>query len=181
MANRPDAVANPKLCAVCEAPFTPTSANQTYCGSECRYLKGKFGGRAAEAKAAIGTAECERCGARYPRTHRRSRYCPEHTRKREARANGRTPYDRDATERWRYGVTSAELWEAQGGKCPICGETIGLGRMQYAIDHDHACCPSTETCGKCVRGLLCHSCNRHLGFIENETFLSSALNYLNRG
>jgi hypothetical protein len=28
------------------------------------------------------------------------------------------------------------------------------------VDHDHACCQKkNRSCGKCIRGLLCHTCN----------------------
>lgn len=36
------------------------------------------------------------------------------------------------------------------------------------VDHDRACCPSENTCGKCVRGLLCDSCNKALGFLNDD-------------
>lgn len=60
----------------------------------------------------------------------------------------------------------AALKAFQGGVCPICGR--GLDQDQYgrwrltAIDHDHACCDSRTSCGKCVRGITCGWCNSEL-------------------
>lgn len=46
------------------------------------------------------------------------------------------------------------------------------------MDHDHACCADkNKSCGKCVRGLLCHNCNIALGHIERR--LQLARSYLN--
>jgi hypothetical protein len=64
---------------------------------------------------------------------------------------------RDGGERSRYGVTRKEL----GSACAICGTTDHL-----CIDHDHACCPGARSCGKCVRDVLCVSCNTFVGKIE---------------
>lgn len=85
------------------------------------------------------------------------------------------------TRQRRYGFTAeqyAELLEAQGGGCAICGETNQSGRS-LAIDHDHACCPDQNSCGKCVRGLLCDGCNLGIGKLrDNPNLLRKAAIYI---
>jgi len=66
-----------------------------------------------------------------------------------------------------YGLTPGDydkLFEEQSGKCKICGTTDPGASYKYlSVDHDH------ET-GE-VRGLLCNSCNRALGFFKDDTNL----------
>lgn len=73
---------------------------------------------------------------------------------------------------WAHGVSLANLlWlqREQAGKCAICGFA---GKLE--VDHDNTCCPHhrysgvQQKCGKCVRGLLCHSCNKMLGYYEKR-------------
>lgn len=73
------------------------------------------------------------------------------------------------------------LYEAQGGTCAICHIATGA-RKRLSVDHDHACCPGPESCGKCVRGLLCTNCNRNvLGYLrEDIDALTRAIEYLRR-
>lgn len=50
--------------------------------------------------------------------------------------------------------------------CDICGSSP----EKLAIDHDHACCPeSSQSCGNCIRGVLCLKCNSILGMVNEET------------
>lgn len=72
-----------------------------------------------------------------------------------------------------------KLIEAQDGKCGICA-THFSGENGWHIDHDHACCPEArKSCGKCVRGLLCSTCNVGLGmFKDNRATLRNAIDYL---
>jgi hypothetical protein len=74
------------------------------------------------------------------------------------------------------------LLSAQGGKCAVCGvdAPTDFRTRRFHVDHDHACCPtSKKSCGKCVRGLLCHACNTGLGnFQDNPERLLAAVAYL---
>lgn len=82
----------------------------------------------------------------------------------------------------RYGVTAemyAEMFARQDGKCAICNRTSTSFARPLAVDHDHACCPDTPTCGKCNRGLLCGSCNTALHAVENDrAWVDRAIKYL---
>lgn len=66
----------------------------------------------------------------------------------------------------------------QGGGCAICRKAPPTNGF-LSIDHDHACCPeSGKSCGKCVRGLLCITCNVNLHWIENDSWRTAAESYL---
>lgn len=56
------------------------------------------------------------------------------------------------------------MYADQEGHCGICGKA-SLGR-RLAVDHDRRCCSGRRSCGDCVRGLLCGSCNPKTGFFE---------------
>lgn len=71
------------------------------------------------------------------------------------------------------------LVAAQDGKCAICN-TVPDG--QFAIDHDHKCCPGQKSCGVCIRGLLCGDCNWGIGlFRDDPARLRSAIRYVSKG
>jgi hypothetical protein len=69
-----------------------------------------------------------------------------------------------------YGLEAGEyaaLKAAQGGVCFICTRATGAVR-RLAVDHDHQLerdgLPMRDT----VRGLLCKSCNKMLGFMRDD-------------
>lgn len=78
----------------------------------------------------------------------------------------------------KYGVTAEQfdaLLRSQRGACAICR----VESEDWHIDHDHSCCPTIRTCGKCIRGVLCRACNMGLGiFKDDAAILESAISYL---
>jgi hypothetical protein len=77
-----------------------------------------------------------------------------------------------------YRISYAEwqqIAERQGGVCAIvgCETPIAYGTTAAGAhtDHDHACRhpgKGTRSCPRCVRGLLCASCNVAIGHLERN-------------
>lgn len=66
----------------------------------------------------------------------------------------------------------------QQNRCPICLVPFDENNRPH-VDHNHKCCSGKNTCGECVRGLLCHFCNKGLGhFRDNTDYLIRAVAYL---
>lgn len=49
-------------------------------------------------------------------------------------------------------------------RCATCFEEGGVPNL----DHDHECCPENGSCGECVRGAVCSSCNQLIARIERD-------------
>lgn len=114
------------------------------------------------------------------------------------RARGHRPYDSDKytpeerkiilksnSMKCNYGITLEEYLEAskeQDNRCWICEkskEEISGIRKTLCVDHDHACCPGTKSCGECLRGLICGHCNKLLGLASDKIeVLLKAIEYL---
>lgn len=69
------------------------------------------------------------------------------------------------------------LLAEQGGVCAICGTDDPAPKSRLCVDHDHSCCPGAHSCGRCIRGLLCDTCNRTIA-IDNLARLRAAVSYL---
>lgn len=75
--------------------------------------------------------------------------------------------DRRRALKYMFGLTLEdydEMFQDQNGLCGIC-QKPSAGR-NLAVDHDRRCCSGSRSCGNCIRGLLCGSCNPKLGFYE---------------
>jgi len=114
--------------------------------------------------------------AQYQRTHAATsaRHTAYHAAHREA-------YREQYAAKPKHGMTrdeKSEWLDALGWRCQIC-ETPFDSLSAAHVDHDHSCCPGPESCGACVRGFLCGSCNRALGMFHDDVdVLRRAIWYL---
>lgn len=96
--------------------------------------------------------------------------------------DGLSPVCKSCRREQKYGLPGGSidgLLLAQGGGCGVCGTTQPGGKG-WCVDHDHACCPGANSCGACVRGVLCENCNVGLGnFRDDVSILEAAVRYLN--
>ena len=68
---------------------------------------------------------------------------------------------------WR--AAFAAFWEAQEGRCYLCGDPLQQDTPQATvIDHDHSCCPTRRSCDICRRGLACGRCNKLVGLADES-------------
>jgi len=63
----------------------------------------------------------------------------------------------------KYKLDEEQYYKFIENGCLVCGSSDNL-----CIDHDHSCCPGTNTCGKCLRGTLCRRCNVAEGLYKND-------------
>ncbi|SEE58706.1 Recombination endonuclease VII [Streptomyces misionensis] len=85
-----------------------------------------------------------------------------------AQLSGRSTYcaacqpDYVLMKRFKFSSMEAvrQFRESRDHRCDICKRQWQEGESAFHIDHDGACCPSRgPSCGRCVRGYLCHLCN----------------------
>lgn len=77
-----------------------------------------------------------------------------------------------------HGTTVADVVRLQGTRKRECAACGSVGPLM--IDHDHRCCPTTKSCGKCVRGYLCHECNSAEGFLKTPDRARALAAYMAR-
>jgi Recombination endonuclease VII len=88
---------------------------------------------------------------------------------------------KDSQLRSKYNISLVqynEMLVKQDNQCAACKDTFtGLPH----IDHDHSCCSGKTSCGSCIRGLLCVTCNNGLGcFKDDINRLLNAISYLEK-
>lgn len=121
--------------------------------------KGKYGRQ----------AHCRMCHAAKMKAHNSKAEIREKNRL-YAETHAKRTHERHGLSLEQYQV----LLDKYDGNCWTC-RTV----QAQCIDHDHSCCPSTWSCGKCVRGVLCSHCNRGLGMVlDNVETLQRMIDYL---
>ena len=66
-------------------------------------------------------------------------------------------YRREYLLKYEYKMTIAEFNIRSANGCEICGDKP---ERSLHVDHDHKCCQGGNSCGNCVRGILCNRCNK---------------------
>ena len=62
-----------------------------------------------------------------------------------------------------YKMDINDFFRRSKNGCEICGNKP---EANLHVDHDHACCPGFKSCGACVRGVICNSCNMAVDKME---------------
>lgn len=156
-------------CVICGAEFKPKRVNSVCCSEACSTRK-TLNRLAAETAAKRQPRPCVVCGVDFtPGRRADQRHCSLTCRQAEQKQRSRLR---------EFNMTAAEfdaLFARQGGCCAICGIPESAMRRRLAIDHDHGCCAEDGvSCGRCVRGLLCETCNRTLGKYERVGYFPAS-------
>lgn len=120
-----------------------------------------------------GHQVCNECALPYPkdRYHQGHAVCKT-CYNRLLRQQGR---DRRGEFLWaKYHLTLMDydlMLSAQLDRCKLCLVHQDDEERLFVVDHDHACCPGSRSCGECIRALLCHRCNLTLGALDDDSEL----------
>lgn len=85
-----------------------------------------------------------------------------------------------------YSLSVYDIIQMHSGDNYVCGNPGCLSTARLHIDHDHACCDKhpnrgKQSCGACVRGWLCMTCNVGLGSLgDSPERIQGLLAYLER-
>ncbi len=104
------------------------------------------------------------CTGHYQRLQKTGRLGSDPIRVARERDVNRTQKDRSLWSHYRMTLEQYEqILEGQNHTCPICSE---VEPRKWHVDHDHSCCSGRNSCGGCIRGIICERCNIHIGYIE---------------
>jgi hypothetical protein len=71
---------------------------------------------------------------------------------------------RESWLRRTYNITIDDYNRMSVDGCNSCGDKPKV----LMVDHDHSCCGGNKSCGACVRGVLCGSCNSGIGHAKDD-------------
>lgn len=150
-------------CKHCGVAFEARTALNTVCSPRCSTKHHRSSKKKHE-------RECKHCGASFETTDDRKLFCQMKCAKRFHSDNwvGGRKYARIARI---YKLTPKQYDAMIENGCEVCGSKENLH-----IDHDHSCCPrGVNTCGQCVRGVLCQKCNHAEGLLKSDPNLAMQL------
>lgn len=133
------------------------AASRPYCSAHNRSIH-KYG-------TATPTVTCFGCNETYSYTPQSTLYGSHHHLCQKCSELTKTYNHLVPNGAYNHGINRIDyikMLVTQGFKCKICKKD----RDKLNVDHDHSCCPKSTGCKKCIRGLLCRSCNTFLGFLE---------------
>lgn len=153
-----------RICKHCGCAYevgSSTGAGYRYCSFECKASMAER--EKVERHKIIGT-KCAWCENRSAATQR-----PEG----QYLCAGCLHPFRRVEQRLRSHRVPVAMWQTllDDPTCSVCHRDILTpvdGKVPLVVDHDHDCCPSSKSCGECVRGFLCGGCNTLLGFAHND-------------
>lgn len=156
-------------------PFTPENT-YVYRGSQhCRTCRRE--------RARVKNSDRPFAGQGFGAAQRAKTHCPRGHEYPGAGQPGKRRVCRPCQFERKYGISFSrylEILDDQDWACAICFRPFPseFDRSVHT-DHDHNCCPSGSSCGKCVRGILCEHCNKGLGnFSDDPETLKRAVAYL---
>jgi hypothetical protein len=129
------------------------------------YRKRKSGGRQCR--------ECKRVDALERKQRKESEYGPAVKRSLDRKQNLKFFYNLSPSGH--VEILANQEWKCANPAC-VSSDTPDA---HLHVDHDHTCCDGRRSCGECIRGLLCNTCNRVLGFVDDDiTRLEGLVEYL---
>src|SRR4051812_22405359 len=99
-------------------------------------------------------ANCKSCKTKYNKSHYQENIESYKARRKLWRETNGKPWQLHNISEEEF----QEMFNRFLGLCWCCNRKVA-----FQIDHDHECCPGPYSCGKCVRGILCMSCNTAIG------------------
>lgn len=140
--------------------------------SKCRIIKSLRDFGLAKQNSDGRKSRCKLCTNKDSANRRANNLEITRKRERESRKKNADKH-RDTMLRRKYRIDGQVAYHEksmlQGNACAICREPNYCPHV-LVVDHDHKCCPTDITCGKCVRDLLCNWCNKIIGYIEKKNY-----------
>lgn len=146
-----------RTCRHCERQYDAGQGRRLYCSRDCMAAANSMSIKRGPTKVPPAERTCHKCGRPFTVSGNAMRA------NRDLCKACVHPI-RQAIATYRLNTDQALLLLAVT-HCDLCGDPLEI--HEVVVDHDHACCPGRQSCGRCVRGYVHHSCNVALGAGEH--------------